>query len=348
MAIVQRPSQTRALRGAIFGFGNVAVHAHLPLWKASPDISIEAILEPDPARAGLAASLLPEARIYSELGPLLDNHDLHFVDICTPPCFHETLLLQACRSGLDLFCEKPLVTSPKGLCEIEKAAKRFERVVFTVNNWKFAPLWLKTFQLIQAGEIGPVRSVSLTALRSLTSGGGVSDWRRCPELAGGGILFDHGWHHLYLTLSAIDDIPLSVSAKLEYSPVLRLEETADMIIQFRNAEAHLHLTWRASCRRNFGSIRGDRGTILLADDHLILNTDGLSPRRYDFGEALSKGSHHPEWMKPVIEDFLREVRYHEVRGTNLREASSCAKLIFSAYQSQRQGSRLIPVGDQSS
>lgn len=346
MSLASRPSENSALRGAILGFGNVAIHAHLPLWRANCHVRIEAVLEPNPQQAELARKLLPDTRIYSEIALLLRNHDLHFVDICTPPCFHGNLLLQACQSGLDVLCEKPLVTSWKSLHEVEEIAEKSERVIFTVNNWKFAPLWVKAVQLINEGEIGAVQSVSLTVLRSSGSGGGVSDWRRCPEVAGGGILFDHGWHHMYLILSMIRDVPLSVSAKMEYSKAFQLEEIADVVIRFRNAEARLHLTWRAPYRRNFGTITGDRGTILLNDDHFILKPDGVLARRYDFPEALSKGSHHPEWMEPVIEDFLQEVNGQKGRGANLREGKWCAQLIFSAYQSHREGSRFIPVGDQ--
>lgn len=335
------------LRGAIIGFGNVARHAHLPAWRQDDHFRIVAVVEPDPEQAKLAGELLPEALVYPEIDPLLTEKALDFVDICTPPCFHGDLILKACTAGLHVFCEKPLVTSLESLRRIERAAREFGRVIFTVNNWKYAPLWIKASELIHSKRVGVVRSISLTALRPPHSGGGVSNWRRCAEVAGGGILLDHGWHHLYLIFSMMGESPFYVSATMEHSQANdpHLEETVDLVMTFPSGRVSLLLTWQASCRRNQGVITGDEGKLFINDDHLILCANGCPPERYDFLEPLSGGSHHPEWMKPVMEEFLREVQDIRARGANWVEARLCAELTHLAYQSHREGSRFIPVGD---
>lgn len=336
-----------SLRGAIIGFGNVARHAHLPAWRENDHFTIVGVVEPDPERAKLAGEVLPEAQVYPEVDPLLAEKALDFVDICTPPCFHGDLILKACTAGLHVFCEKPLVTSLENLRRIERVAHEYDRVIFTVNNWKYAPLWLKASELVRSKRIGVVRSVSLTALRPSHSGGGISNWRRCAEVAGGGILLDHGWHHLYLVFSMMGEWPLYVSAAMEHpqggDP--HLEETADLLMSFPNGRVKLHLTWQASCRRNQGFISGDEGTLFINDDHLILCSNGCPAERYDFPEPLSGSSHHPEWMRPVIEYFLSEVQDAGTRGANWAEAKWCAELTHLAYQSHREGSRFIPVGN---
>jgi predicted dehydrogenase len=339
--------QRYPLRGALIGFGNVAVNAHLPLWKEDGHFRIEAIVDPQPERIELARVLLPDAEVHRDYESLIRSEKFDFVDICTPPCFHAELVLKACRAGMHVFCEKPLLTSCDRLPEIQEAAERTGHVIFTVNNWKHAPLWTKVFELIGEGKIGSVRSVSLAVLRPPQSGGGATDWRRCAEIAGGGILLDHGWHHLYLILSIVQAVPLCLAAKMgnpEGDPS-SVEQAVDLTLKFPRAEAHLHLTWQASSRQNRGTIEGDRGILSIDDDHLILNSDGLPAVRYDFEEPLSKGSHHREWMRPVIADFRRELEEGGARGTNLRESGLCARLIHLAYRSHREGSRPIHVGD---
>jgi predicted dehydrogenase len=335
------------LKGAIIGFGNVAIRAHLPIWQKSEHFRVDAVVEPVPKRAELIKDLLPQARVYSRIEPLIAENDLDFVDICTPPCFHGDLMLTACRSGLHVFCEKPLIPSPDDLHQIQKAADEFQKVVFIVNNWKYAPIWTKALQLIHENKIGPVESISLSVLRPPSSGGGASDWRKCAEIAGGGILLDHGWHNLYLILSIMGTLPLSISAQMEYFQTngSRLEETVNLVMQFPRAEVRLHLTWRASCRQNRGVVRGDQGMLFINDDHLILDSNGSSPVRYDFLEALSGGSHHPEWMLPVVEEFRREILDVKARGANLMEAKWCVRLTQLAYRSNAEGSRCIPVVD---
>ncbi len=260
---------------------------------------------------------------------------------------NDELALKACRAGLHVFCEKPIAVSPHGLAQIYEAARESDRVVFTVNNWKYAPIWLKTAELIRENRIGAIRSVSMNVLRRPDSGGGLSEWRRCTEQATGGILIDHGWHNLYLILSLIGEDPLSISARMQCIPENGsfLEEVVDLELGFRNAEVCLHLTWRAERRRNFGIITGEKGALHMNDDHLILDGHSSPPLRFDFNEALSAGSHHPEWMDPVVRNFSREISDPGHRGSNLAEAMRCAKLIQLAYRSNQEGCRHMPVGE---
>ncbi|MGV8074724.1 MAG: Gfo/Idh/MocA family protein [Syntrophobacteraceae bacterium] len=329
------------LRGAIAGFGNVAVNAHLPILQKNGGFLVEAVIETQPERARLARELLPDACVYSTMQELVAHEKtLDFIDICTPPAYHDDLIIEACDSGLHVFCEKPLSTLPDKLLQIRKAAERSDRVVFTVNNWKYAPIWEKTIELMREKRIGAIRSVSIDVLRRPGSGGGLSDWRKCKELAGGGILIDHGWHNLYLTLSIIDEIPLSVVARMQGSEDTgsSVEETVHLEMKFPNSEAQLHLTWLADCRKNFGTIVGEKGALYMNDDHLLLDCSGSPAIRFDFPEAISAGSHHPEWMEPVVEDFCREIRNVQCRGANLSEALQCATIIQAAYRSSRESS----------
>jgi D-apiose dehydrogenase len=333
------------LRGAIIGFGNVALHAHLPAWQTSDGFTIEAIVEPSPERAEMGRRLLPEARIYPSMEALLSEDGVDFVDICTPPCFHADLALAACSSGLHVLCEKPLSLSTQRLKEIQQLAEQAQRVVFTVNNWKYAPLWVKATELIRENQIGTIQSISLNVLRSPNSGGGVSNWRKCIEVAQGGILIDHGWHNLYLIFSLLQEFPLSMVVRMEITSgsSTGLEETVDLEMRFPAAEARLHLTWQASCRRNYGTIVGSKGSLLVNDDHLILHSRDSLPVRFDFAEALSAGSHHPEWMEPVVRNFGREIMETRYRGTNLIETRWCSHLIHLAYRSNQDSKGVIDV-----
>jgi len=335
------------LAGAIIGFGNAAVHAHLPNWRQNMHFKIQAVVESCSDQAALAEKLLPGARIYTDMGALFSHESIDFVDICTPPCFHAELMLAACQAGCHVFCEKPLVTKAVDLDRIHRSARTADRVIFSVNNWKYAPLWAKIRQIVDAGEIGQLRRLDLSVLRTPASGGGTTDWRRHLAVAGGGILLDHGWHHLYLILSLIPEIPTVISARMGFpGPEDSFpEETVDMAIRFPRAEASLHLTWRASTRSNTGSIIGDDGSILIHDDHIIIDRPEASPRRIDFIHPLSGGSHHASWMGPVMEDFYREVTGLAARGANFTEACRCARLTELAYLSHRHHGGTVSVAD---
>jgi predicted dehydrogenase len=339
------PTRDRPLRGALIGCGNVALRAHLPLWLADPRFRIEALVEPNPDQAEQARRLAPDTPIHSDPGALWRRNGLDFVDICTPPGSHAGLIEAACRAGLHVFCEKPLVTSPASLPAICRLSEQRGRIVFSVNNWKYAPIWSLALDRVRHGHIGQVRSASIKVLRPPGSGGGAFDWRKDPTVAGGGILLDHGWHNLYLLLMLMGDPPESVCARMEYMNHngAILEHTVDLSVRFPSGHGRMHLTWNAETRRNTAMVEGDAGTLRLNDDHLILENLNGDRQRWDFSEALSAGSHHLPWMKPVIDAFYQEVCDGPERGANLREARCCSELIDRAYQSCNRGGCELPL-----
>jgi len=340
-------SPEKPLRGALVGFGNVAIRAHLPVWRDSPDFRIEAVVEPHPDRARLVADYLPEIPVYPDLATLQGKSSIDFVDICTPPGMHADTILEASRAGLHVFCEKPLVTAWGDFERVCLASRTSGMVVFSVNNWKYAPLWHRALTLVHEGHLGEIRSVSLEVRRPASSGGGATDWRSRPEIAGGGILLDHGWHNLYLIAALIGHHPESISVKMGLGTrgANEVEDEVDLEICYPGAEAKLSLTWRAEARKNLGKIQGERGALTINDDHLLLKPHGAASSCFDFVEALSAGSHHLEWMRPVRDAFLCEITDRTVRGTNLKEAGFCARIVDLAYRAHGAGlqSAKVPI-----
>jgi len=137
--VLKSPQDGNLLRGAIIGFGNVAENAHLPAWRKSPHFRIDAVVEPNAERARKAREMLDGVRVYLGVDEILCEKDLDFVDICTPPRFHDDLVVVSCRAGLHVFCEKPLTTSMDGFERILEAASRTHKVVFTVTIGNMLP-----------------------------------------------------------------------------------------------------------------------------------------------------------------------------------------------------------------
>ncbi len=334
----------KPLRGAIVGFGNVAHYAHLPVWKEFDDFEITAVADCNDGRCSVAKEAIPGVRVYKDFMEMLQREDLDFVDICTPPKYHAEMVKMACMAGKHVFCEKPLTTRWEELEDIYRILEKSDSIVFTVNNWKYAPIFAKARELIRKGTIGPVKEVKIFVLRPSKSGGGCFDWRKDPEIAGGGILIDHGWHNLYLVLSLVGENPCSLRARLDFPDDSRcgVEDNVKLCIDFPNSEAKLYLTWRAKKRRNVGTIVGEKGSILIKDDHLIVKNNGNS-ERFDFGEALSGGSHHLEWMYPVVEEFKAALENREEWTKNFTEAQWCARLINLAYTSYKSPYKRVEV-----
>src|SRR5438094_890897 len=228
-------SITAMYKGAIVGCGAVACQAHVPAWRTAPAVRMVAAIDPIPAQRAHVQTLLPEVRCYADLETLFAGEELDFLDVCTAPA----------------------------LQRIMAATRAANVLVFAVHNWKYAPIFQALKGLLTAGVIGTPSAVALTTLR--TKPAGTTGWRLDPQVAGGGILLDHGWHAFYLLLFLLDARPQTIAASVERRLFLSagVEDTVTCDVTFPQARARIHLTWAASQRRNLVLVRGERGEIQL-------------------------------------------------------------------------------------
>jgi predicted dehydrogenase len=337
------------LRGAIIGLGNVAVHGHLPAWRQRDDVEIVAVSDARPERRAISAEALPGARWHDSVDALLDDARLDFVDICTPPSSHASLISRALRRGLHVLCEKPLVHSTDELVWIASLAEKSQRVLHTVHNWHHAPIVRQTAELLRQGAVGAVRRVVWHTRRTRPAAAadpGADNWRVDPAVSGGGVLTDHGWHVFYVLSRWIGAEPTAVRAQLDRRRHLALsvEDTASVHLTFPQATAEILLTWAADVRENWAEVEGTRGRLELRDDTLLWRSAEAS----DVGQwrcppRLSDGSHHPDWFHAVADEFVDEVTGGSPKRANLAEASLCVALEAAARESSRHGGRLVSV-----
>ena len=340
------------LRGALIGWGNVAVNGHLPGWLSRQDIEIVAVADTNPARQAEVAARLPKAHWYESSDALLAGETLDFVDICTPPATHTGLIRSALKRGLHVLCEKPLVCGMDEFRELARLAEDGDRALCTVHNWHHAPIIRFVRDLLRQGAIGEVRHCGWEVLRTkpaVTGDGRGANWRLDPAMAGGGILVDHGWHAFYILLGWMAQAPARVSARLETRrhTGYPLEDTATVQFEFPRATGEVYLTWAADERRTSAELLGARGVIHVEDNAVVLREAGPrgTERRWTFSTALSDGSHHPDWFVEVAGEFVAGIREKALRWNNLAEASLCVALLMTSQESSRQGGAWLPIED---
>jgi predicted dehydrogenase len=347
------------LKGALVGFGNVAAYGHWPSYLESKDFEIVTAVEPSPERRKVAQQLRPDLTIFSSFEEFLQARprNIDFVDICTPPTTHVKMAQECIRRGWHVLCEKPLSLAAGDYTLLARHVERSEKTVFTVHNWKYSPIFQKAMRAIEQGRIGSVWHVEIFVQRDTYCKGAAQgtvngargrkneDWRTSRDMAGGGILIDHGWHAFYLLLNAVGASPERVVAKMHSDPEDRtaLEDSVQTLIQFPEADGYIHLTWKAKMRRNSIIIQGTQGTLLLDDDRLLLTTHDGKREETSFESPLSAGSHHPDWFHNLLPDFLDEIKNPAKRGANFQEAGWCVALTSAAYESNVRGFQEVAV-----
>lgn len=335
------------LKGALLGAGNVARNGHLPGWLARSDVTLVAASDPLPESRDALRLLAPAIRIHEDAEALLDAEALDFVDICAPPAAHARLAHAALARSLHVLCEKPLVLEAAELQGLVAHAAARDRVLACVHNWKHAPPLARVLEEVRRGAVGRVTRVTWETRRTkpaVTAGDG-GNWRLDPALAGGGVLFDHGWHALYVVHALLPHAPERVAATLETRRhhVGTLEDTASLRLEAHAFTATVFLTWAADDRRNTLVVEGEEATLRLDGDSLDWQPHAGPPERTRFPKSLVEGSHHADWFWGVIEEFLAEIADPGARGRSLAEAEACLRTLRRSQESHAQGGKPVDL-----
>lgn len=346
----------------MIGLGFIASSGHVPAYlarrKEQNDVDIVAIADICDPRREIAKELLPEARIYTDAFSLLDSEEhLDFVDIATPPCDHATIAHAALGRGFHVLCEKPLTTTLEDAKSLLDHAEKAKRVLFPCHNYKHAPVVKAIREIIERGQIGKIRSVTLNTFRN-THAKGVAewkaDWRRESRYSGGGIAMDHASHSFYLMFDWLGSYPTHITAK-----TITLEEDSDTednfsaAITFPTGLAHVHLCWTAGVRKVMYTVQGEKGAITVDDDRLELAVQkktGDSDMTAITWELTTQqiSSHwmdasHASWFNSLFTQFKKAIERKEYVGREAQEACLCIELITTAYRSAALGCKELPI-----
>jgi len=322
------------LRGAIVGFGDVALKGHWPAWSASSDASIAAVVDRSAERRELARRLAGAVTTFSSVAELAASTlALDFVDVCTPPASHAEPAAVAVDRGWHVLCEKPVLLNGADFERLGRRASDRGVAIMPVHNWKYAPIVKRATDLLRSGAIGRLRSVDIDTERLQPClDVGQRSWRRDPAISGGGILMDHGWHAAYLALHWFGEAPTGVKASVARSAPDAVEDEAALVVSFPSGDASIALTWRGQVRRNQMRLLGDRGQLLIADDILHLDAErARTSTRFD--QALSAGSHHDAWFRAMLPEVLAAFRDPSKSRAPFAEASACLAIVEQAYRS---------------
>jgi predicted dehydrogenase len=318
------------LRGAIIGFGAVAANGHLPAYLESAEARIVAVVDRTGERRKAAQESVPGIPTFASIAELAAAIEVDFVDICTPPALHGEPILDALARGWNVLSEKPLLLDLVELEKVRILARETRRAVVPVHNWKYAPIIRRATEFVRSGTIGSLREIEIDTLRIEDCAAvdpAQPNWRRDPDLAGGGVLMDHGWHAIYLARHWFGEDPIEVQATLHRATPNGIEDEATLNLLFPNGCAKIFLTWRAALRRNTMRFRGERGEIAIEDDTLKTGDEEIR-----FEIALSAGSHHADWFAALLPDVIKSFRASERARESFDEAALCLSVIRRAYE----------------
>jgi predicted dehydrogenase len=132
--------------------------------------------------------------------------------VTTPDYTHARYIVRALDAGVDVVVEKPLTIDAVAAQAIEQAVQRSGHSVVVTFNYRYSPRNSALKEVIQAGLIGDVTSVTFQWLLDTAHGADYfRRWHRDKHNSGG-LLIHKASHHFDLINWWIDDVPSRVFA----------------------------------------------------------------------------------------------------------------------------------------
>jgi predicted dehydrogenase len=218
-------------------------------------VEVIGVFDPDACAMAAVCAHLSAAKAKSRFEDLLDV-GANAAIVASPPCFHAEQAVRALKSGLHVFCEKPLATTCRDADRILEASETAGLHAGIGLVRRYFPATRTIKQMLDNRLIGRLCSVSCFE-------GGPFDWPvASPRYfsrveAGGGILLDLGTHCLDLltwwfgppnAISYVDDAMGGIEANCL------------LLLQYDEFEARIRLS-RDWGQPNIYCLEGECGSI---------------------------------------------------------------------------------------
>ena len=239
----------------------------------------------DQARAAFGST----PHLFEDYRDLLARKDIDVVTIGTPDHWHAKMVIDACRAGKDVYCEKPLTLTVDEGRVLRSAVRETGRVV-QVGSWQRSDHRFRlAVELVRQGRLGKLQSVDIVLGKNEVGGPFTPirvprslNWdlwqgqtRDVPFLEerchytfrwwyeySGGQMTDWGAHHIDIAQWAIDSFPIEVDGQAVLPQTPNAYNVAiDFSARYRYANG---VTMTVSdTGRNGILFTGDRGRIFV-------------------------------------------------------------------------------------
>jgi hypothetical protein len=218
------------VRVGLVGCGGAARRGHCP---ALLERGICPTAVCDPRLAGDDGWPFLTAPRYESATQMVRSEPLDLLVVASPPEHHEQAIVAGLSAGLDVVCEKPLVTSERALDAVRRAVRsQPNRLLATVNQYRFARGWSILADAIRSAR--GWRQLDVTVARPGIDPFAREGWRADPRH--GGLLGDHGIHYIGLGLEAfgplqVTDVARTTSAGMDHVRMSLAAQRAVMTVK---------------------------------------------------------------------------------------------------------------------
>ncbi|WP_211241184.1 Gfo/Idh/MocA family protein [Pseudonocardia spinosispora] len=175
-----------------------ALRAHVPALRSLPGYRLAAVATSRPESASLAASRFGAAHAFTDPRRLAEHPAVDLVVVTVQVAAHAELVGAALAAGKHVYCEWPLGRDTAEAAEMTETARSAGVLGVVGLQSRFAPAMRRAVELVAAGELGRITSVTVHAKRSKGAEDTVPGWTEYTYRGdgGAGLLEVYGGHVL--------------------------------------------------------------------------------------------------------------------------------------------------------
>lgn len=322
------------MRVAIIGAWHVHAGEYAESIKKNPKSELVCCWDSNQGRGENFAKSM-DIPFISDINEIWNDPSIDSIVITTATAEHPEILLNAAKSGKNIFTEKVLTLTDD---DAQKAAKAIEDSgkVFTISfPHKRTSFMLAAKEIIDSGILGKLTYVRVRNAHN----GSSADWLPShfydQNETGGGAMIDLGAHPMYL-LNWLLGEPKSVVSIYTDVTNRGVEDNAVSLIEFEGGSIGVSETgFLSSHNPNYLEVSGLTGTLLIRDNVVSYNSLTSTDDKWVIVSNLPEELPLPidQWVDSVVDGAA--VRY------GLDEAVALTKLMTGAYTSYKTGEKYI-------
>lgn len=302
------------LRWGLLGTANISP-AIISAIRASGSGVVAAVASREPERARAFADRHAIPLSFGPYRELLESGAVDVIYNPLPNSLHAPWTIRALQSGLPVLCEKPLAPTLAAAREVAFAARQSGLPVAEAFMYRFHPLWARVLEVIDAGDLGELVSISARFTFALDDRSGIV----AQSALGGGALLDVGCYAVELARRLGRSEPVRATA---LSRGRGIDDTLHGVLQLESGVlAHVECSIE-SFERHHAELVGTKGAVVIdapwfpgresgrfllrraGHENVIIETaggDGYELEVADFARAVIEGT-DPRWP---VEDAVR-------------------------------------------
>ena len=251
---------------------------------------------------------------------------------------HIPIAIKLAEEGLDLFLEKPLSNSLKGVEKLHAIVKKKKLITQMGCNLRFHPCIKKIKSLIEQQKIGKIISAQVQNCSYLPDYHPWEDYRKgyaARKDLGGGIILTqiHEIDYMYWFFQEVENV-ISMSGKLSDLDI-KVEDYVSSLLKFRNkiiGELHMDYFQRPDFRSC--KIRGTKGEIYWNSDNNCVNIYNMNKKRWETELEVKNYERNFSYIEQ-LKHFLKCIKHRKETINDLEQGITTLKIALAIKKASK-------------